>query len=156
MKRLATVLLCIAILVIFLARGAEDEPAESPPRGTPPAAPEAVVLPPLEPSEQSVEEAARGIYMLDRGDLRLSLELQAGGAFRFLSTRRDGATRTASGTWRLSGRDLALTYTRQEGALLPGGPERVVHRWRDDRIELQETGADRPIVLRKRAVIRQR
>lgn len=154
MNASAPLIFCVAIAAVLTACGEEPAYVPMPPQRQP--APEPVVIPGPAPIKESIDEQARGLYVLKRGSLRFSLDLQEGGVFRFFSTREGGDARSANGTWEVTKRGLALTYTHQDDRPLPGGPETVVNKWRGDRIELQDTGLTPKPVLVRRQMIRLR
>jgi hypothetical protein len=151
-KRLAVVLACCGILAFFLARG--DEP-EAPPEGDEPGlAPIEIRLPPL-PEPEPPHEQARGLYVLDAEDMRVSLELMRDRRFRFLSTRQ-GVVREGVGTWSLTGNRLTLAYTHVDGKSVGEKPLVAVNVWGGGVIELKDTGLPGRVILTKRNMIRQR
>lgn len=151
MKRVGLALLCIAILVLFLARGDEERPPE--PEHEPVAPPPRSMPMPVKPRLDPAEEA-EGIYMLESGDTRIALDLQKNREFRSLAKFPGREARETSGTWSLSGRHLTLTYRYVGGEPLPGGPKVERCRYRGNRIELTVPGRNTPVVLTKAAVIR--
>ncbi len=148
MKRLGLVLLCIAILVLFLARG--DEPKEEEPAAPEPKRPIRIPGPP----PKTLAQEALGIYMLETDTARIALELQAERKFRSISKLGEGEPRETTGTWSLAGRNLTLTYRTVGGEPIPDGPkyERCVYK--ANRIEMKVPGRTDPVVLRKASVIR--
>ena len=106
MKRLLPIIVCIAIVVLFLARGDGSGPPTDEPEDT---TPKRVPLPPLDPIDP-IEEA-RGIYILKTAKAQFTLDLQSGRRFSFLSTFDGEKPRRATGTWSLTGSRLTLAYT---------------------------------------------
>ena len=153
MKRLVLVALGLAVLAFLIARGSEekpDQPADEPTGYEDPLA--AVPLP--ETPHRDVLDEARGLYVLESEKARFSLELMREGRFRFLSRFVGKEQREAHGKWNLVGSRLTMVYERVNGAP-PEGSAEVVNRYRGSSIELLNTGLDFPVVLQKRAMLKQ-
>lgn len=147
MKRTASVLACLLVLLVFVAHGGE-RPGERAP--DPASQPGSRPLPPLE--EPDVAQEARGFYVLESGGASFSLELAGDRRFVFLSRLPGQAPRRATGTWSLSGSRLALAYTHVDGKPLEGAPVVAVNQWAGRTIEL----LDKPPSLTGRAILSKR
>ena len=151
-KRLAIVLACGGILAFFLARGTAPE---APPETRDPGLEPILIPRPATPDPEPPAEQARGLYMLESEDMRVSLELMGDRRFRFLSTRQ-GAVREGVGTWSLAGNRLTLAYTHINGKPVGDEPVVAVNSWGGSMIELKDTGLPGRVILPKRAMIRRR
>lgn len=149
MKRLGLVLVCVAILVVFLARG--DEQKSDPEEATPT---RRMPIPIPGPPPANPADEARGIYMLESGETRIALDLQAERKFRSLAKFPGQEPRETTGTWSLAGRNLTLTYRYVGGEPIEGGPKFENCVYRGTKIELKIPGRSKPVVLQKAAVIR--
>lgn len=144
-------LLLLGGLVFVLMGGEGTPPTEEPA----PLREEEVRIPLPPTPHKDVLDEARGIYMLESEQASFSLELLAGGRFRFSSRMRDQGQRRATGTWNLVGTRLSMVYRTVDDAPVENAAVvSNVHRGRT--IELRETGLSFPVVLTKRAMIRQR
>ncbi len=156
-KRFAVALVCLGICTLVSACGGEspDDAAEVPaPDGAPGPGEVHIPLPPL-PEGEKPHVKARGMYVLETAEVRVSLELMGDKTFRFLTTRGD-ERRVGSGTWSLTGSRLTLAYTEVDGASHHDKPIVAVNLWFGQTIELKDTGLPGRIVLTKRAMIKQR
>ncbi len=148
------VLAALAGLGLFIGRGQMTDPDPEP---EPTVEDVRFPMPKAEPTKSQAEQA-RGLYTLQRGVNRFSLDLQSGSRFRLVSSKSGTPVLVALGTWSLTGTRLTLNYTAVEGRpeVSEKDPQVAVNRWFGNTIELLETGLPGRVLLKKQTMLRQK
>ncbi len=150
------ILVCLGVVAFFVVSSGEDPAPQSPEGEASKPGDFDVNIPlPSMPEAEPIATQARGAYVLETAEARVSLELMKGRHFRFISTR-GAKVREAVGTWSLAGRRLTLAYTHIDGAPVGQEPTVVANVWNGTTIELRDTGLPGRVILTKRTMIRNR